>query len=192
MFRIGSSAAIFSCGLYYIVGMFAYFAFGNSIAGSLLTNFQQKGYWYLSIVKLAYALVVLFSNPIVVYPSVTTIDRLLFKGERVLWRRVCESFVWCTTVWAIAIAIPQLDVVFGLTGSTTGTLLIYVYPAIFYIAVVKRFQKQPEAVVKSILGPTWLYPFAYILILVSSTSGIISTISQIADLSTYPVCNNNY
>lgn len=169
--------------------MFAYFAFGNSIAGSLLTNFQQKGYWYLSIVKLAYALVVLFSNPIVVYPSVTTIDRLLFKGERVLWRRVCESFVWCTTVWAIAIAIPQLDVVFGLTGSTTGTLLIYVYPAIFYIAVVKRFQKQPEAVVKSILGPTWLYPFAYILILVSSTSGIISTISQIADLSTYPVCN---
>ena len=79
MFRIGAGAAIFSCCLYYVVGMFAYFAFGSSIAGNLLTNFQQKGYWYLSIVKLAYALVALFSNPIVVYPSVATIDRLLFK-----------------------------------------------------------------------------------------------------------------
>ena len=62
MFRIGAGAAIFSCCLYYVVGMFAYFAFGSSIAGNLLTNFQQKGYWYLSIVKLAYALVALFSK----------------------------------------------------------------------------------------------------------------------------------
>ena len=181
--RIGIISAVASCSLYYFVGLFAYFAFGDSIEGNLLTNFQQKGYWYLGIVKLAYALVVLFSNPVVVFPALATIDELIFKTERVFWRRLLESWIWCTIVWLIAILIPQLDVVFGLTGATGGILLIYVLPAYYYIAVVKRMKKRTSNSAYSITGPQWLYPFAYFLIVFTLLLGIISTISQIIDIS---------
>ena len=179
---IGILAASFSCLLYYIVGMFAYFAFGDTIAGNLLTNFQMKGYWYLGIVKLAYALVVLFSNPVVVLPGITTIDKVFFKGERSLLRRVMESLIWCLIVWILAIAIPQLDVVFGLTGSTGGILLIHVLPSVYYIAVVKRIQKRAGETVSSMVGPAWLYPFAHVLILIAVVLGVVSTLSQISSL----------
>lgn len=179
---IGIMAACFSCLLYYIVGMFAYFAFGDAIAGNLLTNFQAKGYWYLGIVKLAYALVVLFSNPVVVLPGITTIDQAFFKGERTLVRRLAESLIWSLLVWVLAIAIPQLDVVFGLTGSTGGILLIYVLPSVYYIAVVKRIQKRVGESLASMVGPHWLYPFAHVLILIAVALGVISTISQISSL----------
>lgn len=183
MMRIGIIAAVASCSLYYFVGLFAYFAFGKTIEGNLLTNFQQKGYWYLGIVKFAYALVVLFSNPVVVFPALTTIDELIFKGERVFWRRLLESFIWCTIVWGIAIMIPQLDVAFGLTGATGGILLIYVLPAYYYVAVVKRTQKRSDNSAYSITGPHWLYPFAYFVIVFTLILGIISTISQLVDIN---------
>ena len=183
MMRIGTISAVASCFLYYFVGLFAYFAFGDTIAGNLLTNFQQKGYWYLGIVKCAYALVVLFSNPVVVFPALTTIDEVFFKGERVFWRRYVESFIWCTIVWFIAIKIPQLDFIFGLTGATGGILLIFVLPAYYYLAVVKRLQKRTDNIAYSIIGPSWLKPFAYFLIIFTLLLGIISTISQIITIN---------
>lgn len=179
MMRIGSISAIASCFLYYIVGLFAYFAFGDETEPNLLTNFQKKGYWYLEIVKCAYAFVILFSSPVVAYSALTTADGLIFKGERVLWRRLLESFVWCSIVWFIAMMVPQLDVVFGLTGATGGILLIYVLPAYFYIAVEKRIEKRAGNSSISIIGPHWLRSFAYFLISFTLILGIISTISQL-------------
>ena len=179
MFRIGVGSAAVCCLLYYIVGLFSYFAFGKEIAGNLLTNFQQKGYWYLSIVKLAYALVVLFSNPVIAFPSLLTLDHMLFTGERTFSRRIIESLVWCTIVWFIAIMIPQLDIVFGFTGSTGGVLLVYILPSLYYIAVVKRLKKRMDQSTLSLIGPRWLRPAAYILIAISIVIGVISTISNI-------------
>ena len=140
---------------------------------------SKKGYWYLEIVKCAYAFVILFSSPVVAYSALTTVDGLIFKGERVLWRRLLESFVWCSIVWFIAMMVPQLDVVFGLTGATGGILLIYVLPAYFYIAVAKRIEKRAGNSSISIIGPHWLRSFAYFLISFTLILGIISTISQL-------------
>ena len=179
MFRIGRTGAI-SCAIrYYIVGSFAYFAFGDAIAGNLLTNFQQKGYWYLEIVKLAYALVVVFSNPVVVFPSVSLIDKMLFEGERNWKRRLLEGFCWCTVVWFIATLIPQLDVVFSFTGATGGILLIYVLPSYFYIATVKKVRQKSNGTASTVLGPPWLYRFAPCLIVITLIEGCVSIVSQI-------------
>lgn len=179
MFKIGTRAAIACSLLYYIVGVFSYVAFGKDIAGNLLTNFQQKQVWYLSIVKFAYALVILFSNPVIAYLSVVTIDRYLFTSERTYFRRLAESLVWCTVVWFLAIMVPQLDVVFSFTGSTGGILLIYVLPSSYYIAVVRRLRKRNDTKSLAFVGPSWLVPCAYILICFSIILGIVSTISRI-------------
>lgn len=179
MFKIGTRAAIACTLLYYIVGVFSYIAFGKDIAGNLLTNFQQKQVWYLSIVKFAYALVILFSNPVIAYLSVVTIDRYLFTSERTYLRRLAESLVWCTVVWFLAIMVPQLDVVFSFTGSTGGILLIYVLPSLYYLAVVRRLRKRNDTKSLAYVGPGWLVPGAYVLIGFSILLGIVSTVSRI-------------
>jgi amino acid permease len=182
MIRISMMGSVFATVLYYVVGSFAYFAFGDTIASNLLTNFQQKGYWYLGIVKFAYGLVVLFSNPVVVYCAITTIDGWIFTGERTLLRRFCESFLWCTCIWLLAIMIPQLDVVFGLTGATSGILLVFVLPSYFYLAVAKRMQKRTNNSAISMIGPSWFVPLAKVLIVFTLILGVIATVSQISEL----------
>ena len=104
---------------------------------------------------------------------------MLFTGERTFSRRIIESLVWCTIVWFIAIMIPQLDIVFGFTGSTGGVLLVYILPSLYYIAVVKRLKKRMDQSTLSLIGPRWLQPAAYILIAISIVIGVISTISNI-------------
>lgn len=183
MFRIGTTAAISCTSLYYIVGAFAYFAFGNEIAGNLLTNFQHKGFWYLEIVKFAYALVVVFSNPVIAFPSVCVIDKVLFKDERNWRRRLAESLLWCTVIWFIATLVPQLDVVFSFTGATGGILLLYVLPSYFYIAIVKRVRKKANSAALSLLGPSWLYWAAHCLIVATLIEGCISIVTQIKNLT---------
>ena len=125
---------------------------------------------------------VLLSTPLVVYPSISTIDRWLFTGERTLKRRFGEAFIWCTVAWALAVTVPQLDVVFGLTGSTGGMLIIYVFPSLLYIAVVKRLSKRAPETVYSLVGPSWLFPFAHVLIVVVIVLGSISTYSQLLSI----------
>lgn len=186
MFSIGMTAAVSCTLLYYTVGAFAYFAFGNEIAGNLLTNFQHKGYWYLGIVKFAYALVVIFSNPVVAFPSVCIIDRVLFTDDRTWYRRLAESLLWCTLIWFIATLVPQLDVVFSFTGATGGILLLYVLPSIFYIAVVKRVRKKTNNTAASLVGPSWLYYAAHCIIAITLIEGCMSITTQIQKLTASP------
>ena len=47
-----------------------------------------------------------------------------------------------TTGWALANSIPNLKLVLGFTGSTGGSLLLYVLPALFYL---KLLQKSRDA-----------------------------------------------
>lgn len=54
----------------------------------------------------------------------------------------CVTVFILTTGWALANSIPNLKLVLGFTGSTGGSLLLYVLPALFYL---KLLQKSRDA-----------------------------------------------
>ena len=131
--------AFVACSLIYLfVGVCGYLAFGDKTQGSLLSNFTELNVWYLNIVKIAYALVALFSYPVLSFSPLVSIDKMLFKTERTNLRRILEALIWSVLCLIVALAIPQLNVIFALTGSLCGGALLLIFPALFFIYISKR------------------------------------------------------
>lgn len=138
MHRVNTLAFLTCGGIYFIVGAFGYLAYGNKIGANLLDNFSQDQAWYLNIVKCAYGIVMLFSYPVLSYAALVTFDKLCFKQPRPAARRYAEAFVWTVISTFIAIVLPDLDTIFGITGSLCGILLNFALPAYYYIAMSKK------------------------------------------------------
>ena len=187
MIRI-DNVAFLSCGaIYFVVGACGYLAYGNSIESNLLTNFSNDKAWYLNIVKLAYALVVLFSYPTLAFAAVVTFDKICFKKQpRPLWRRIVECFIWSAISCFIAIIIPQLDTVFGIIGSLCGFLVNFAIPAYFFIGMAKKERAKTQAARTPIFsvsqariyGAWFLFYFGVVLAVLFTTIQLVDTIKK--------------
>lgn len=176
---LASSLAAF---LYYVVGLFGYFAFGPTIQDNILANFSEVQLPFVSLVKAAYAVVMICSNPIIVYPSLLTIDKWLFVSPSSLARRLSLGFVWSMLVWFAALMIPRLTVVFGITGSTGGFIIMFILPAIYYICVFKRARRSKKKLSIQKDG-RWQLPVAYGVLVGSVVLGVAATVSQMATMN---------
>ena len=176
--------AFSACGiLYFIVGAFGYLAYGNGIESNLLTNFSNDKAWYLNIVKLAYALVVLFSYPTLAFAAVVTFDKICFKKQpRPLWRRIVECFIWSAISCFIAIIIPQLDTVFGITGSLCGILVNFAIPASYFIGMIKMERAKAQAARTAVFkASTGKYYLAWFMFYFGIVAAIVFTLIQLID-----------
>ncbi len=183
MIRI-DNVAFLSCGaIYFVVGACGYLAYGNSIESNLLTNFSNDKAWYLNIVKLAYALVVLFSYPTLAFAAVVTFDKICFKKQpRPLWRRIVECFIWSAISCFIAIIIPQLDTVFGITGSLCGILVNFAIPASYFIGMIKMERAKAQAARTAVFkASTGKYYLAWFMFYFGIVAAIVFTLIQLID-----------
>ena len=184
MIRI-DNLAFLSCGaIYLIVGIFGYLAYGDNIANNLLTNFSNDKAWYLNIVKCVYAIVVLFSFPMVGFAPLISFDKMCFKQPRPTWRRVAEAFVWTAISCFIAIILPELDTVFGIMGSLCGFLVNFAIPAYFFIGVIKKERAKTQAARTPIFtaskakyyGAWFMFYFGIVAAVIFTTIQLIDTI----------------
>ena len=183
MIRI-DNVAFLSCGaIYFAVGACGYLAYGNNIESNLLTNFSNDKAWYLNIVKLAYALVVLFSYPTLAFAAVVTFDKICFKKQpRPVWRRIVECFIWSAISCFIAIIIPQLDTVFGITGSLCGILVNFAIPASYYIGMVKMENAKTQAARTPVFKSSKSkYYIAWFMFYFGIVAAIVFTLIQLID-----------
>ena len=183
MIRI-DNVAFLSCGaIYFVVGACGYLAYGNSIESNLLTNFSNDKAWYLNIVKLAYALVVLFSYPTLAFAAVVTFDKICFKKQpRPLWRRIVECFIWSAISCFIAIIIPQLDTVFGITGSLCGILVNFAIPASYFIGMIKMERAKTHTARTAVFkASTGKYYLAWFMFYFGIVAAIVFTLIQLID-----------
>ena len=183
MIRI-DNVAFLSCGaIYFVVGACGYLAYGNSIESNLLTNFSNDKAWYLNIVKLAYALVVLFSYPTLAFAAVVTFDKICFKKQpRPLWRRIVECFIWSAISCFIAIIIPQLDTVFGITGSLCGILVNFAIPASYFIGMIKMERAKAQAARTAVFkASNGKYYLAWFMFYFGIVAAIVFTLIQLID-----------
>lgn len=138
MDRVNIIAFIACTVIYYAVGVCGYLAFGEKTLGNLLDNFTELNVGYLNLVKFAYAFVALFSYPVLSFSPLVSIDKTFFKQPRPTWRRVVEAFIWSILCYIVAMLVPQIRVIFSLTGSLCGGVLAFVWPAIFFVYINKR------------------------------------------------------
>lgn len=61
------------------------------------------------------------------------IDKLFFKQPVPFWRNMLASLWMVGITYILAISIPSIGIVFGFVGATVGQLVIYVFPALYFI-----------------------------------------------------------
>ena len=188
MIRI-DNVAFLSCGaIYFVVGACGYLAYGEGIENNLLTNFSNDKAWYLNIVKLAYAIVVLFSYPTLAFAALVTFDRICFKQPRPLKRRVLEAFVWSAISCFIAIILPELDTVFGITGSLCGILVNFAIPAYYFIGVIKKERAKTQAARTPVFtaskakyyGAWFMFYFGIVAAVIFTTIQLVDAIKKVS------------
>ncbi|BFG22933.1 hypothetical protein CerSpe_092080 [Prunus speciosa] len=138
---MGSAARIslvISIIIYFSIGFFGYLLFGDSVMDDILVNFDQSsdstiGQIINDIVRLSYAVHLLFVFPIMNFSLRANIDELLFPNKPILAQSTSRflslTFVLLSFTYIVAIAIPSIRYFFQFMRSTTIVCLSFIFPA---------------------------------------------------------------
>lgn len=135
--------AVHLCSTVYImVGTLGYIAFyDKKITGNILIFLTPSV--ITEIIKLGFILTVAVSFPLCLFPCRTSLHSLLFKQgfghhdlavtviPEVRFRILTISLVIVTI--GVAIMLPNIEFVLGIIGSTIGTLICLIFPAVMFI-----------------------------------------------------------
>lgn len=124
--------------IYFSIGFFGYLLFGDSVMDDILVNFDRSsdstiGQIINDIVRLSYAVHLLFVFPIMNFSLRANIDELLFPNNPILAQSTSRflslTFVLLSFTYIVAIAIPSIWYFFQFMGSTTIVCLSFIFPA---------------------------------------------------------------
>ncbi|PQQ09619.1 sodium-coupled neutral amino acid transporter 5-like [Prunus yedoensis var. nudiflora] len=124
--------------IYFSIGFFGYLLFGDSVMDDILVNFDQSsdstiGQIINDIVRLSYAVHLLFVFPIMNFSLRANIDELLFPNKPILAQSTSRflplTFVLLSFTYIVAMAIPSIWYFFQFMGSTTIVCLTFIFPA---------------------------------------------------------------
>ena len=132
--------------LYCISSLFSYAMFRGETAQDVFVDFGPTAFPWMAWIKLAYAIVIIFSFPIIAFALRRSLHNLLFGGTResTTLYAVVESAVVIAGAALVGIFVPQVSTVFGLTGALTATNIMYIYPAGAFLVLYRRWSQQQE------------------------------------------------
>eukprot|EP01091_Cochliopodium_minus_P011840 TRINITY_DN3460_c0_g1_i1.p1 TRINITY_DN3460_c0_g1~~TRINITY_DN3460_c0_g1_i1.p1 ORF type:complete len:431 (-),score=79.11 TRINITY_DN3460_c0_g1_i1:157-1449(-) len=133
------SAVASCCFLYILVASTGYMAFQDEVSDNILINFRKDT--LMDMVKIAYCFVICFSYPVVCFPVRKMIDQVFFKTDETRLRTTVEALAIYIVSFVLGISVPGISVVFGLTGGTAGSMIVFILPAIFYLHLKRSDQE---------------------------------------------------
>ena len=128
---------IFFEALYFSMGFVGYLLFQGDTQDNILKNFTDDSDYLILLAKFSILLVIILSFPVVHFITRESIEGIFFGNWDFSWYRwICEALLLTGVAFLLAIFVPNITVVFGLTGSTCGSLVIFVYPGILFAKTV--------------------------------------------------------
>lgn len=98
-----------------------------------------------SIAGFAIMFIITFTYPVLLHPTRDSLDSLITSirdpGHPVV-RHITETIVIAVSSYAIAYNVKDLNLVFGITGSTSAALFCFVIPGMFYVKLFERWTKK--------------------------------------------------
>jgi hypothetical protein len=130
-----ANRALTLCGsLYLPVGLFGFFAFGLATKGDVLNNLPDSDFY--NAVRVAFTLAICIHYPVVHFGFRSAILTTWYMDQTVQQNRRRFWIITVTTVLAsllLAIVLPNLSTVFGLTGAVCAFPYCYMFPTLFYL-----------------------------------------------------------
>ncbi|KAF4676465.1 Solute carrier 38 member [Perkinsus chesapeaki] len=133
--------------VYVTVGIMNFLAFGMDVQSSVIINLGQfisQGDVMVCISFALECITIIGAFPLVVYPQRSSIVHFVsacLPPRNEWWKRV---YGWIVVViiiglsYAVAIALPDVNVMLGLVGSLTGSIVTFYSPAAFILKISKK------------------------------------------------------
>lgn len=133
MKTVAYSSLSISCLIYGLVGIFGYLTFFDNVEGNILLNYDLDDP-FVNIGRVAVAVVIFLSYPLMAHPCLNSIDGLLFSSRPFSWiRRIIEVVILSILSLIVAVFVVDVSLIFGLTGATASTFLGFVLPSLFIL-----------------------------------------------------------
>ncbi|XP_033829985.1 proton-coupled amino acid transporter 1 isoform X2 [Periophthalmus magnuspinnatus] len=138
--------------LYISLGTIGYMCFGDSIGGSITLNLPNC--WTYQAVKLLYCFGIFITFALQFYvPAEILIPPLTARVEQ-RWERPVDLLMRTALViitCALAVLIPELDLVISLVGSVSSSFLALIFPPLLQLAVFHNDGLSPLVSIKNLV-----------------------------------------
>lgn len=136
MAKVASRSVMVALFTYIVMGVSGFITYGPQIQSNILLNFTaQLQYSVLLLIGFLGTLVgVLFSFPMSIFPCRGSLEATIYGNEpppRMVETCIAVLLVLLTLI--VALLVPSLAVVFGLTGSTCGACIAFIFPGVFVL-----------------------------------------------------------
>ncbi|XP_059478045.1 putative sodium-coupled neutral amino acid transporter 10 isoform X2 [Neocloeon triangulifer] len=148
-------AAVNMCtGVYISMGFFGYVAFcTTNFTGNVMLSFSPS--MVTDVMKLGFVLSLACSFPLVIFPCRASLYSLLFKRVS-SWHpevvsgptHIPETRFKCLTLFLVTVSLlvglllPNIELVLGLVGSTIGTIICLLLPALMFTRMAQKYSSE--------------------------------------------------
>jgi solute carrier family 38 (sodium-coupled neutral amino acid transporter), member 6 len=126
--------------IYLLSALFGYSMFRAATAQDVFRDFGPRAFPFMAWMKLAYGVVVMLSYPIIAYALRRSLHNLVWGSTEpaTTSRRItlAAAIVGVSTI--VAIFVPQISTIFGLTGALTSSNIMYIFPSLFFLVISRR------------------------------------------------------
>ncbi|KAJ3443051.1 amino acid transporter [Anaeramoeba flamelloides] len=128
---------------YLVVGIFAYLDFKDTTKGDILLNYSNDSVWSI-FAQIGMIIAIVFSAPVIFFAGKTALRQVIYGTDSV----ENSKNVWYTSIipffaiLILSLLIPDVVSIFSITGAFCGTLVVIIFPSLFFIKLGHNFKKQ--------------------------------------------------
>ncbi|KAK3798013.1 hypothetical protein RRG08_034574 [Elysia crispata] len=163
--------------MYLPVAIAGYVVYDTSVHDNILLNLSKGPILY--VVEVLITMHIFFGFIIVINPVCQEMEALVGVPSSFTYKRIVSRTVFMVLVLFVAETVPQFGVIMSLIGGSTTTLIIFVFPPIFYLKLCHMKgdweEKKPSTAQKTACG---------LIIFVGLVAGVASTYSAVDALAT--------
>ncbi|XP_072510350.1 sodium-coupled neutral amino acid symporter 1-like isoform X2 [Notamacropus eugenii] len=137
MKRVSNVSILSMCFMYLVTAFFGYLTFYGAVHSSLLHTYSDDSIIIL-IVRLAVMMAVTLTIPVLFLTSRESLAELLKKESFNLVERITIGVIILGFVNLCVIYIPTMKDIFGVLGTTTANMLIFIIPTLLFLKVTKH------------------------------------------------------
>ena len=159
--------------VYCMVAVLGYATYIDFVEGNVLKNFSPN--FILDLIKLGFAVSVVVGFPLMIFPCRQSIHTLFFSQQPtdgVATKTYIEPFMFkaitlciVLSTMMVALFIPNVETILGLTGATMGSFICFIFPGIIFT----KASKEDAGVSKFVLS------IGCILLVLCTYSNVVST-----------------
>jgi len=142
--------------VYCTVAILGYTTYVDIVDGNVLKNFSPN--FVLDLIKIGFAISVVVGFPLMIFPCRQSIHTLFFSQqpmEGIASKTYIEPFMFkaitlciVLSTMMVALFIPNVETIVGLTGATMGSFICFIFPGIIFT---KAFPKEETGISKFVL-----------------------------------------